>query len=227
MGERGGNAGVDREVAMQAGRSQELRDRGARGGEEHLAAEQPGTPLRADQDGQPSLVAGRNAGQVDNQRARAAMKHVDQAFPQFLGGREVERTAQPDDTAAGPDGSRTADGGADAGHDDPGPTAAKMAGARSRLPALAARSMAATASCSPVRRGSVTRSVRWPLAKIAVSSPAGMLGNQPSRMTRPPAGSPTRTRRGLLASPSAVPSMTPATRSCRFSRAGISPRNST
>src|ERR1700735_471735 len=135
----------------------------------------PGGPLGADQDGQPSLVAGRNAGQVDDQRAGAAMKHVDQAFPQFLGGAEVERPAQPDDPAAGPDGSRAADGGADAGHDDPGPTAAKMAGARYRLPALAACSMDAAASRSPVRRGIVTRSVRWPLAKIAVSSPAGML----------------------------------------------------
>src|SRR5580693_6012440 len=92
-GERGGDIGVDGEVAMQAGRSQELRDRRAWGGEEHLAAEQPGAALRADEDGQPNLVAGQNAGQVDDQRAGAAMKHVDQAFPQFLGGGEVERTA--------------------------------------------------------------------------------------------------------------------------------------
>src|SRR6202046_1866505 len=90
----------------------------------------PGGPLGADQDGQPSLVAGRNAGQVDDQRAGAAMKHVDQAFPQFLGGREVERTAQPDDTAAGPDGSGTADRGGDARPDDPRPPAARGRGAR-------------------------------------------------------------------------------------------------
>src|SRR5580692_282409 len=107
-GERGGDIGVDGEVAMQAGRSQELRDRRAGGGEEHLAAEQPGATFRADQDGQPRLVAGRNAGQVDDERAGAAVKHVDQAFPQFLGRGEVERTAQPDDAAAGPDGSRAA-----------------------------------------------------------------------------------------------------------------------
>src|SRR5580692_3592948 len=214
MGERGGDVGVDREVAVQAGRSQELGDRDAGGGQQHDAAEQPGPALRADQDGQTGLVAGRNAGQVDYQRVRAAMKHVDQAFPQLLGGGEVERTAQPGDTAAGP-------GGGGAGHDDPGPTAARMAGACSRLPAVAACSMAAVASCSPVRRGMVTRSVRWPLAKIAVSSPAGMLANQPTRTTRWP-GPPTRTRLGLLASQSAVPSMTRATRSCPLSRARIS-----
>jgi hypothetical protein len=40
------------------------------------------------------------------------MKHVEQTFPQLLGRAEVEGTAQPDDTAAGPRD-------VDAGHDDP------------------------------------------------------------------------------------------------------------
>ena len=53
------------------------------------------------------------------------MKHVDQAFPQLLGGAEVERTAQPDDTAAGP-------GGVDAGHD--GPRSRSRAGGTSSSP---------------------------------------------------------------------------------------------
>jgi hypothetical protein len=124
-GERGGDVGVDGEVAMQAGRAQELRDREAGGGQEYGAAEQFGTALRADQDGQPGRIAGRNMRQVDYQRACAAMKHVDQVFPQLSGGGEVEGTAQPDDTATGMGGSRAAEGGADAGHDDRRPARAR------------------------------------------------------------------------------------------------------
>jgi len=36
--------------------------------------------------------------------------------------------------------------------------------------------------------GTVSRSVRWPLVQVAVSRPAGIVANQPSRTTRLPAG---------------------------------------
>src|SRR6266480_3978532 len=52
---------------------------------------------------------------------------------------------------------------------------------------LGAWSMAARAAGSPVYGGTVSRSVRPALA-VAVSSPAGMVSNQPSRTTRLPAG---------------------------------------
>jgi hypothetical protein len=62
-----------------------------------------------------------------------------------------------------------------------------------RLPAWAAWPMAAQAACSPVCGGTlpvcggtVSRPVRWPRAQVAVSSPAGMVANQPSRTTRRP-----------------------------------------
>jgi len=71
---------------------------------------------------------------------------------------------------------------------------------------LAAWSMAARAAGSPVCGGTVSRSVR-PASAIAVSSPAGMVSNQPSRTTRLPAGPSTRSRRGRLASQPAPPSM--------------------
>src|SRR5580693_2596176 len=126
------------------------------------------------------------------------MKHADQAFSQRRRGGYVEGAAQPDDGAvSGRSWRRVAEGGADAGHHDLAPTArryggrspdtarersgaarwssaeltARIAGAWSRLAGLAARSMAATASCSLVCEGMVTRSVRRPLAENAVSSP--------------------------------------------------------
>jgi hypothetical protein len=57
-------------------------------------------------------------------------------------------------------------------------------------------------------RGMVTRSVRSPLAEIAVSRPAGMESNQPSFTTRRPRGPVKDSSRGLAPSQSAVPSMT-------------------
>src|SRR5690242_7514659 len=84
--------------------------------------------------------------------------------------------------------------------------------------------MAAWAACSPVSGGTMSRSVRWPRRLVAVSRPAGMVANQPSRTTRRPAGPSIRSRRGLLESQSAVPSMILVTGlkdSCRSSRARI------
>lgn len=77
-----------------------------------------------------------------------------------------------------------------------------------------------------LERERVTRSVRWPRAERAVSRPSGMVSNQPSRTARLPAGPSTRSRRGLLPSHPAVPSMTRAIRPCRLSRARISPGSS-
>jgi len=83
-----------------------------------------------------------------------------------------------------------------------------MAGECSRLPTLVACCMASEAASSLARGGIVTRSVRSPLADIAMSRPAGMVLNQPIFTTRLPVGLPTDSRRGLLASQSAVPRRT-------------------
>jgi len=56
-GESAGDVGVDGEAAVQAGRAQELCDRGTGGGQKHDAAEQPGAALRADQHRQPGRIA--------------------------------------------------------------------------------------------------------------------------------------------------------------------------
>ena len=103
--------------------------------------------------------------------------------------------------------------------------AASRAGVRVRLPAWAAWSMAARAAGSPVCGGTVSRSVRPALA-VAVSSPAGMVSNQPSRTTRLPAGPSARRRRGRPASQPALPSMIRVIGPCRSSMARISPGSS-
>jgi hypothetical protein len=90
-------------------------------------------------------------------------------------------------------------------------------------------SMAARAAWSLPSEGTVSRSVRWPRALVAMSRPAGMVANQPIRTARQPAGPPTCSRRGRLGSHSAMPTMIRVMAlkgPCRSSRARISPGSS-